>query len=95
MRTIKIGYTRFAVPTNWTTKQLGEFAAQMAELAQVSDLTDKVGESWTHVPYMVSGEGVTIGREERDVMPTYDAARQHLDALKAAAPAEEEEVETA
>lgn len=90
MRTIKIGYTRFAVPTNWTTKQVGEFAAQMAELTQVSDLTDKVGESWVHVPYQVSGEGVTIGREEDTVLPNYAAAREHLEALKAAALAEEE-----
>ena len=90
MKTIKIGYTMFAVPTNWTTKQVGEFAAQMAELTQVSHLSDKVGDAWESVYYMSAGDGVTIGQHVGSVLPNYDAARQHLDALKAAAPAEAE-----
>jgi hypothetical protein len=90
MKTIKIGYTMFAVPTNWTTKQVGEFAAQMAELTQVNHLGDKVGDAWENVYYLSAGDGVTIGQHVGFVLPNYEAARQHLDGLKAAAPAEAE-----
>jgi len=84
MRTIKIGYHRFAVPSNWTSKNVGEFAAQMSELTQVSDLSEKVGESWTSVPYLNELDGVTIGHVGF-VLPNYESARQHLDGLKDAA----------
>ena len=90
MKTIKIGYTMFAVPANWTTKQVGQFAAQMAELTQVNHLGDKIGENWENVYYLSAGDGVTIGQHVGLVLPNYDAARQHLNRLMAAVPVEQE-----
>jgi hypothetical protein len=83
MKTLTIGYTRFAVPSNWTTKQVGEFAAQLAELSRIDDTTQKIGENYERAYYMVADKGVTIGMfTENTVMwPTYDAARRHLEAL--------------
>lgn len=94
MRTLKLGYHRFAVPSSWTSTQVGEFAAQMAELTQVNDLSDKVGESWTSVPYLTESDGVTIG-QVGFVLPNYESARQHLDGLKDAAAEDQRQAETA
>ena len=94
MRTLKIGYHRFAVPSNWTSKQVGELAALMSELAQVNNLSDRVGESWVEVPYLSESDGVTIG-QVNFVLPNYEAARQYLEGKKDAVAEDQRQAETA
>ena len=85
MRTLKIGYNCFVVPSNWTVEQLGTFAAQLAEMTRVDDTTIELPDGKYKTAYYHVPVDVTFSKMLDRVFADREQAREYLEAKAAAA----------
>lgn len=80
MRTLKIGYTAFVIPANWTAEQLGVFAAQLAEMTRVEDTAMELPNGKYKTAYYHSPVDVTFSKVNEPVFADREQAREYLEA---------------
>ena len=82
MRTIRIGYNTFVVPSNWTAEQLGKLAAQLAEMSRVDDTSEEMPDGRYKTAHYHAPVDVTFSKM---VEPLFDSREQARDYLAAKA----------
>ena len=80
MRTLKIGYNWFVVPSNWSAEQLGKFAAQFAELTRVDDTSAEMPDGKYKSAYYHAPVDVTFSKMLDPVFADREQAREFLEA---------------
>jgi hypothetical protein len=80
MRTLKIGYTAFVVPSNWTAEQLGVFAAQLAEMTRIEDTSAELPNGKWKSAYYHAPVDVTFSKMNESVFENRELARDYLEA---------------
>lgn len=78
MRTLKIGYTAFVVPSNWTAEQLGVFAAQLAEMTRVEDTAMELPNGKYKTAYYHAPVDVAFSKVNEFVFSDREQAREWL-----------------
>jgi len=82
MRTLKIDYISFVVPSNWTAEQLGKIAAQLAELSRIEDTSEEMPDGRYKTAHYHAPVDVTFSKM---VEPLFDSREQARDYLAAKA----------
>ena len=80
MRTLRIGYTTFVVPSNWTAEQLGVFAAQLAEMTRVDDTSAEMPNGKYKTAYYHAPVDVAFSKVSEPVFADREQAREFLEA---------------
>jgi hypothetical protein len=80
MRTLKIGYNSFVVPSNWTAEQLGVFAAQLAELTRIDDTGMEMPDGKWKTAYHHAPVDVAFSKMNEPVFENREQARDFLEA---------------